>query len=150
MWQRRRFRTSRTPRPLSCSCIPPILHRLRRKLEKNVSVMTMVFKESSPSHPTRCHEDNVVVAVDSATNRILHFQKTQGLRRFSFPLVCGYPRSLSWESNWLQTGDRLMKSLCFSPESVPGQWRWRGDSIRFTGLSHQHLLSSGEHLGLAT
>lgn len=61
-------------------------HRLRRKLEKNVSVMTMIFKESSPSHPTRCHEDNVVVAVDSATNRILHFQKTQGLRRFSFPL----------------------------------------------------------------
>ncbi|NP_001403931.1 translation initiation factor eIF2B subunit epsilon isoform 2 [Mus musculus] len=61
-------------------------HRLRRKLEKNVSVMTMVFKESSPSHPTRCHEDNVVMAVDSATNRVLHFQKTQGLRRFSFPL----------------------------------------------------------------
>nr|KAF6477459.1 eukaryotic translation initiation factor 2B subunit epsilon [Molossus molossus] len=61
-------------------------HRLRRKLEKNVSVMTMIFKESSPSHPTRCQEDNVVVAVDSATNRVLHFQKTQGLRRFSFPL----------------------------------------------------------------
>lgn len=48
--------------------------------------MTMVFKESSPSHPTRCHEDNVVLAVDSTTNRILHFQKTQGLRHFSFPL----------------------------------------------------------------
>uniref|UniRef100_H0XEQ4 Translation initiation factor eIF2B subunit epsilon n=1 Tax=Otolemur garnettii TaxID=30611 RepID=H0XEQ4_OTOGA len=61
-------------------------HRLRQKLEKNVSVMTMIFKESSPSHPTRCQEDNMVVAVDSATNRILHFQKTQGLRRFSFPL----------------------------------------------------------------
>ncbi|KAI2532696.1 eukaryotic translation initiation factor 2B subunit epsilon [Homo sapiens] len=61
-------------------------HRLRRKLEKNVSVMTMIFKESSPSHPTRCHEDNVVVAVDSTTNRVLHFQKTQGLRRFAFPL----------------------------------------------------------------
>uniref|UniRef100_A0A452TJV5 Translation initiation factor eIF2B subunit epsilon n=1 Tax=Ursus maritimus TaxID=29073 RepID=A0A452TJV5_URSMA len=72
-------------------------HRLRRKLEKNVSVMTMIFKESSPSHPTRCHEDNVVVAVDSATNRVLHFQKTQGLRRFSFPLVCGYLGSLRWE-----------------------------------------------------
>lgn len=48
--------------------------------------MTMIFKESSPSHPTRCHEDNVVVAVDSTTNRLLHFQKTQGLRRFAFPL----------------------------------------------------------------
>lgn len=62
-------------------------HRLRRKLEKNISVMTMIFKESSPSHPTRCQEDNVVVAVDSATNRVLHFQKTQGLRRFAFPLT---------------------------------------------------------------
>lgn len=62
-------------------------HRLRRKLDKNISVMTMIFKESSPSHPTRCQEDNVVVAVDSATNRVLHFQKTQGLRRFAFPLT---------------------------------------------------------------
>lgn len=69
--------------------LPLLLYRLRRKLEKNVSVMTMVFKESSPSHPTRCHEDNVVLAVDSTTNRILHFQKTQGLRHFSFPLVTG-------------------------------------------------------------
>uniref|UniRef100_A0A096MR49 Translation initiation factor eIF2B subunit epsilon n=1 Tax=Papio anubis TaxID=9555 RepID=A0A096MR49_PAPAN len=68
------------------SSLPPVLYRLRRKLEKNVSVMTMIFKESSPSHPTRCHEENVVVAVDNATNRVLHFQKTQGLRRFSFPL----------------------------------------------------------------
>ncbi|KAM9005724.1 LOW QUALITY PROTEIN: translation initiation factor eIF2B subunit epsilon [Sarcophilus harrisii] len=61
-------------------------HRLRRKREKNVSVMTMIFKESSPSHPTRCPEDNVVVAMDSATRRVLHYQKTHGLRRFSFPL----------------------------------------------------------------
>ncbi|XP_027731171.1 translation initiation factor eIF-2B subunit epsilon [Vombatus ursinus] len=61
-------------------------HRLRRKREKNVSVMTMIFKESSPSHPTRCPEDNIVVAMDSATHRLLHYQKTHGLRRFSFPL----------------------------------------------------------------
>ncbi|XP_045358743.1 translation initiation factor eIF-2B subunit epsilon isoform X1 [Leopardus geoffroyi] len=80
------FGTSRAQRLLFCCSLLPILYRLRRKLEKNVSVMTMIFKESSPSHPTRCHEDNVVVAVDSATNRVLHFQKTQGLRRFSFPL----------------------------------------------------------------
>lgn len=96
------FGTSRAPRLLFCYSLLPILYRLRRKLEKNVSVMTMIFKESSPSHPTRCHEDNVVVAVDSATNRVLHFQKTQGLRRFSFPLVCGYLGSLKWESDRLQ------------------------------------------------
>ena len=95
------FGTSRALRLLFCCSLLPILYRLRRKLEKNVSVMTMIFKESSPSHPTRCHEDNVVVAVDSATNRVLHFQKTQGLRRFSFPLVCGYLGSLRWESDRL-------------------------------------------------
>lgn len=97
-----RFGTSRALRLLFCNSLPPIVYRLRRKLEKNVSVMTMIFKESSPSHPTRCHEDNVVVAVDSATNRVLHFQKTQGLQRFSFPLVCGYLGSLRWESDRLQ------------------------------------------------
>ncbi|XP_038603499.1 translation initiation factor eIF-2B subunit epsilon [Tachyglossus aculeatus] len=61
-------------------------HRMRRRLEKNVSVMTMIFKESSPGHHTRCPEDDVVVAMDSATSRVLHYQKTHGLQRFCFPL----------------------------------------------------------------
>uniref|UniRef100_A0ACB8FB87 Translation initiation factor eIF-2B subunit epsilon n=1 Tax=Sphaerodactylus townsendi TaxID=933632 RepID=A0ACB8FB87_9SAUR len=60
-------------------------HRARRKAEKNVSVMTMVFKESSPGHRARCQEDDVILATDSATNRVLHYQKTQGLKRFQFP-----------------------------------------------------------------
>ena len=96
------FGTNRALGLLFYSSLLPVLYRLRRKLEKNVSVMTMIFKESSPSHPTRCREDNVVVAVDSATNQVLHFQKTQGLRRFSFPLVCGYLGSLKWEGDRLQ------------------------------------------------
>lgn len=66
----------------------PFLLRVRRKLEKNVSVMTMVFKESSPGHRARCQEDDVILAMDSATNRVLHYQKTQGLKRFPFPMVC--------------------------------------------------------------
>ncbi|XP_019358948.1 PREDICTED: translation initiation factor eIF-2B subunit epsilon [Gavialis gangeticus] len=61
-------------------------HRVRRKLEKNVSVMTMVFKESSPGHRARCQEDDIILAMDSATNRVLHYQKTQGLKRFPFPM----------------------------------------------------------------
>ncbi|KAJ6651969.1 hypothetical protein lerEdw1_015866 [Lerista edwardsae] len=61
-------------------------HRLRRKLEKNVSVMTMIFKESSPGHSARCQEDDIIVAMDSATKRVLHYQKTQGLKRFRFPM----------------------------------------------------------------
>ncbi|XP_029471676.1 translation initiation factor eIF-2B subunit epsilon [Rhinatrema bivittatum] len=61
-------------------------HRTRRKLEKNVSVMTMVFKESSPGHRARCQEDDVIVAMDSSTQRVLHYQKTEGLKRFRFPM----------------------------------------------------------------
>ncbi|KAK2538417.1 Eif2b5 [Columba guinea] len=61
-------------------------HKLRRKMEKNVSVMTMIFKESSPGHHARCKEDDIVIAMDSATNRILHYQRTQGLKRFRFPM----------------------------------------------------------------
>ena len=83
------FGTNRALGLLFYSYLLPVLYRLRRKLEKNVSVMTMIFKESSPSHPTRCHEDNVVVAVDSATNQVLH-------------LVCVYLGSLKWEGDRLQ------------------------------------------------
>ncbi|OCT78464.1 translation initiation factor eIF-2B subunit epsilon [Xenopus laevis] len=61
-------------------------HRTRRKLEKNVSVMTMILKESSPGHRTRCQEDDVVLAMDSKTKRVLLYQKSQGLARFHFPV----------------------------------------------------------------
>uniref|UniRef100_A0A8K9VBB3 Translation initiation factor eIF2B subunit epsilon n=1 Tax=Oncorhynchus mykiss TaxID=8022 RepID=A0A8K9VBB3_ONCMY len=44
-------------------------HRHRRKVDKNISVMTMVFKESSPGHKTRCEEDDVIVAMDSKSKR---------------------------------------------------------------------------------
>lgn len=122
------FGTNRALGLLFYSSLLPVLYRLRRKLEKNVSVMTMIFKESSPSHPTRCHEDNVVVAVDSATNQVLHFQKTQGLRRFSFPLVCGYLGSLKWEGDRLQQ-ERWVKVLVTSPHracsrAVEMEWRF--------------------------
>lgn len=66
---------------------PPVFLRLRRKMEKNVSVMTMIFKESSPGHHARCKEDDIIIAMDSATNRVLHYQRTQGLKRFRFPMV---------------------------------------------------------------
>uniref|UniRef100_A0A673BGS3 Translation initiation factor eIF2B subunit epsilon n=1 Tax=Sphaeramia orbicularis TaxID=375764 RepID=A0A673BGS3_9TELE len=41
-------------------------HRHRRKMEKNISVMTMIFKESS--------------------QRVLHYQKTHGLKKLQFPM----------------------------------------------------------------
>lgn len=61
--------------------------RQRRKMEKNISVMTMIFKESSPGHRSRCEEDDVIVGVDSKSQRLLHYQKTQGLKKLQFPVV---------------------------------------------------------------
>lgn len=61
-------------------------HRHRRKMEKNISVMTMVFKESSPGHRSRCEEDDMIVAMDSKTHRVLHYQKAQGLKKMQFPM----------------------------------------------------------------
>ncbi|XP_048448737.1 translation initiation factor eIF-2B subunit epsilon, partial [Rhincodon typus] len=58
----------------------------RRKLEKNVSVMTMIFKESSPGHRTRCQEDDIIAVMDSKTNRVLHYQKAHSLKKFRFPM----------------------------------------------------------------
>uniref|UniRef100_A0A673BD99 W2 domain-containing protein n=1 Tax=Sphaeramia orbicularis TaxID=375764 RepID=A0A673BD99_9TELE len=58
----------------------------RRKMEKNISVMTMIFKESSPGHRSRCEEDDVIVAVDSKSQRVLHYQKTHGLKKLQFPM----------------------------------------------------------------
>uniref|UniRef100_A0A8C5HFD4 W2 domain-containing protein n=1 Tax=Gouania willdenowi TaxID=441366 RepID=A0A8C5HFD4_GOUWI len=58
----------------------------RRKMEKNISVMTMIFKESSPGHRSRCEEDDIIVATDSRSQQILHYQKTQGLKKLQFPM----------------------------------------------------------------
>lgn len=56
-------------------------------MDKNISVMTMIFKESSPGHKSRCEEDDVIVVADSKSQRILHYQKTQGLKKLKFPVV---------------------------------------------------------------
>lgn len=50
-------------------------------------MMTMIFKTSAPGHRSRCEEDDVIVAADSTNRRILHYQKTRGLRRLQFPMV---------------------------------------------------------------
>lgn len=69
-------------------------------MEKNISVMTMVFKESSPGHRSRCEEDDVIVGVDSKSQRLLHYQKTQGLKKLQFPVVTKTPAFLFWFWFW--------------------------------------------------
>ncbi|XP_072110997.1 translation initiation factor eIF2B subunit epsilon [Mobula birostris] len=61
-------------------------HKARRKLEKNVSVMTMIFKQSSPGHRTRSQEEDIIAAVNSKTSRVLHYQKAHKLKKFQFPM----------------------------------------------------------------
>lgn len=56
-------------------------------MEKNISVMTMIFKESSPGHKTRCEEDDIIVAMDSKSKRVLHYQRAQSLKKLQFPMV---------------------------------------------------------------
>lgn len=69
-------------------------------MEKNISVMTMVFKESSPGHRSRCEEDDVIVGVDSKSQRLLHYQKTQGLKKLQFPVVTKTPAFPFWFWFW--------------------------------------------------
>ncbi|CAH3018109.1 unnamed protein product [Porites evermanni] len=60
-------------------------HKDRRKKDKS-SLMTMVFKVANPGHRTRCREEDLIVAMDSTTGRILHCDKTASKKQFSFPL----------------------------------------------------------------
>ncbi|XP_070830895.1 translation initiation factor eIF2B subunit epsilon-like [Chaetodon trifascialis] len=71
-------------------------HRHRQKVDKNISVMTMVFKDAPPDHRSRCEEYDVVV-VESKSQRILHYQKTQGLKRLHFPVNIFHRRSDEFE-----------------------------------------------------
>ncbi|KAG8136294.1 putative Translation initiation factor eIF-2B subunit epsilon protein [Naja naja] len=88
--------TSIVPSATCCAMLMPSLlfvptlslsrEMTRRKLEKNVSVMTMIFQECSPGHRGRCPEDDIILVMDSVTKRVLHYQRTQGLKHFSFPM----------------------------------------------------------------
>lgn len=84
----------------------------------------------------------MVVAVDSATNRVLHFQKTQGLRRFSFPLVRGYLDSLGQEDGRIQQESQV-KAFVTSPHracSMAVEMEWRFAMICWIVISASALL----------
>ena len=62
-----------------------------RRLKEKSPIMTMVFKQAPPGHRTRCPEEDVVVAVEKQTNRIVSYQKVKQQTRFHFPLVSCLP-----------------------------------------------------------
>ncbi|OQV19096.1 Translation initiation factor eIF-2B subunit epsilon [Hypsibius exemplaris] len=59
-------------------------HRQRRTVERN-SVMTVVCRQVASRHPARSLEDQVVLTVEPANQRILHFQKSPSGKKIRFP-----------------------------------------------------------------
>ncbi|XP_028397164.1 translation initiation factor eIF-2B subunit epsilon-like [Dendronephthya gigantea] len=60
-------------------------HKERRQKSKS-SIMTMIYKQAAPDHKTRSLEDDVFLAIESTSNRILHWEKTRKKNKFSLPL----------------------------------------------------------------
>ncbi|XP_074650422.1 translation initiation factor eIF2B subunit epsilon-like [Tubulanus polymorphus] len=60
-------------------------HKKRRDKDKS-SVMTMVFKHAPAGHRSRCHEDEVIIAVDKETDQVLHYSKVGDKKKIAFPL----------------------------------------------------------------
>ncbi|OWF44225.1 translation initiation factor eIF-2B subunit epsilon-like [Mizuhopecten yessoensis] len=60
-------------------------HKKRRRKDKN-TVMTMVMKKAPPTHCTRCREDDIVMAVEQPSSRILHYQKLAYQTKVDIPV----------------------------------------------------------------
>lgn len=88
-------------------------HKERRNIDRS-SLMTMVFKVANPGHRARCQEEDLIVAMNSRTGRILHCEKTASKKRFSFPL------SLFNGNESLQIRyDLLDCNICICSTTVP-------------------------------
>lgn len=70
-----------------------LFNRERREKDKS-AIMTMVFREVPPGHPTRSPQDEIIVALDNQTKNVIHYQKVADSKRFEFPVVmyqyCGF------------------------------------------------------------
>ena len=59
-------------------------HKEIRKKDK-LSVMTCVYKEAKPHHPTRSSEDDVLIAVNAEDGRLLHCEKPKNKKKLNVP-----------------------------------------------------------------
>ena len=64
-----------------------LLFRKSKETRGNSAVMTMVYKSCPPRHRSRCKEEDVVMAIDTPTNRVLYYHKVSDQRKFSLPKV---------------------------------------------------------------
>lgn len=53
--------------------------------------MTAIFRRAKPGHRTRSVEDDSVVVVDGANNKVLLYEKVANNLNLQVPLVCGNP-----------------------------------------------------------
>ena len=61
-------------------------HKELRKKDK-MAVMTCVYKNASPNHPTRSSEDDILIVTNSADGRLLHCEKPKTkTKKFSIPV----------------------------------------------------------------
>lgn len=67
-------------------------HKARLKADKD-AIMTMIFKRANPGHPMRSAEDNVVVALDKATGRLLSYEDDPGKKKAGVPMFVLKDRS---------------------------------------------------------
>ena len=66
-----------------------IRNRLKDKTcpkNKN-SVMTMIFQKVPPGHRSRNKEDDIFLAVDKSSNRVLHYQRVRDQSKLQIPVV---------------------------------------------------------------
>ncbi|XP_050417431.1 translation initiation factor eIF-2B subunit epsilon [Patella vulgata] len=61
------------------------IHKKRREKDKS-SLMTMIYKKAPIGHSTRCPEDDVVLAVSTQSEQVLHYQKTRQEKRLDMPV----------------------------------------------------------------
>ena len=65
-----------------------IFYRVRREKDKNKPLMTLILQQLSPSHQSRSAENDVVIAADKNSKRVLHYQKFSEISKtIHFPLV---------------------------------------------------------------
>lgn len=60
-------------------------HKEMKKKDK-MSVMTCVYKEAKPSHPTRSSEDDILIAVNAQDGRLLHCEKPGNKKKLKIPV----------------------------------------------------------------
>ncbi len=63
------------------------LYREKKKTGKGL-IITQIFSHCNVGHRSRSVEEEIVVAINPTTERILNYQHTSNLTKLKFPLVC--------------------------------------------------------------